>query len=313
MRVGVIGLGIMGSEMATNLMRRGGFDVAVFNRTPSKTEPLAQAGARVMPSIAELARQSEAVVTMVSDDRALTEVMDGADGVLVNVAAGSLVVDSSTVTPGLSRRFAERARERGCDYLDAPVTGSSGAARDAQLFFIVGGAASAFERARPLFDAMGRAARHVGASGAGSTLKLVNNMVSAALTVALAEAELVAESAGVDPGAVREILAEGAAGSPLVRRKIPKMQGREFSPEFALALMHKDVGYFIRLAAEHGRPSPSSSVVAELFRGARMAGWGSADTSALVAYFDGASPAARESSPSDGHAQQQAPAAPIKR
>ena len=179
--VAFIGLGAMGSRMAANL-QAAGHSLRVYNRSREKTKPLADKGAVVCGSPAEAAKGAEFVCSIVSDDVATREVMLGASGVIGAAAPGTIVLDSSTNTPAMAREVAAAAAQRGLAYLDAPVSGSIAQAQGKELVFMVGGDAGAFARAQPLFQAMGRMARHMGASGAGATIKLINNMLSASAT-----------------------------------------------------------------------------------------------------------------------------------
>ncbi len=284
--VAFIGLGAMGAPMAANLLAAG-FALRVFNRNPARTRPLAERGATACASIAEAVRGARFVVSIVSDDDATRAVMLGDAGVVAHAAPGTVIVDSSTNTPALAREVAQAAAARGLACVDAPVSGSVPQARDRELVFMAGGEAAAFEAARPLLDAMGRMAMHVGPSGAGATLKLVNNMLSGTLTAALAEAVSVAQAAGVDPQAAQAILVEGPSGSRLTRTKLPKMLAREFSPQFQLALMEKDLRYFLALAQQVDRPAPLAALVRSQYQAARRAGFGALDTSALAAHVAG--------------------------
>lgn len=283
-RVGVVGLGIMGSGMASSLLRAG-YDVVVYNRTPSKAQPLQAQGARVASTPAELAGLCDAVVTMVSDVPALEAVLLGPQGAFAGARPGTLFIDSSTVTPAASRRMAELAREKGCEYLDAPVTGSKQAAREGQLMFMVGGPQEAFERARPLFEAMGRAAHHVGPNGHGSAVKLINNMISGITMAALAEGVSVARQAGVRPEALMEVLSDSVIASPFLKNKLAKVLQEDFSTHFSLALMQKDLRYFLELAGQHGLFTPTAALVAQLYRAACLAGWGEFDTAAMFGFM----------------------------
>jgi 3-hydroxyisobutyrate dehydrogenase len=224
---------------------------------------------------------------MVADDEATRAVMLGADGAVAAAAPGTTIVDSSTNSPAMVREVAAAAAARGVDHLDAPVSGSVAQARGRELVFMVGGPLAAFERATPLFGAMGRMARRMGDSGAGATIKLVNNMLSGTMNAAIAEAMSVALGAGLDAEAVREVLGEGAAGSRLVKTKIPKMAARDFSPQFQLALMEKDLRYFLALAQQLDRPAPVASLVRAQLQAARRAGFGTQDVSAIFAYVEG--------------------------
>jgi 3-hydroxyisobutyrate dehydrogenase len=192
----------------------------------------------------------------------------------------------------MSREVAQAAAARGLQYLDAPVSGSIAQARGHELVFMVGGDGAALEAAAPVLGAMGRMTKHMGPSGAGATIKLINNMLSGTMSAALAESMAVAEAAGLDPAAILEVLGEGAAGSRLVRTKIPKMLGRDFSPQFQLALMDKDLRYFLSLAQEMDRPAPIASVVRSQYQGARRAELGKLDVAALFLHVTGEKPAA---------------------
>jgi len=287
--VAFIGLGAMGAPMASNL-RDAGFELRVFNRNAARTEALAQKGATVCASPAEAARGAQFVVSMVSDDTATRQVMLGADGVLAGASAGTVIVDSSTNTPAMAREVADAARARGCAYLDAPVSGSIAQARGRELVFMVGGEADAFDQAQPLFSAMGKMARHMGGQGSGATIKLVNNMLSGAMNAAIAEAMSVAEAAGLDPAVAQEVLNEGAAASRLTRTKIDKIRARDFSPQFQLALMEKDLRYFLALAQEVDRPAPITSLVRSQMQAARRADLGGLDVSAIFLHASGERP-----------------------
>lgn len=289
--VAFIGLGAMGAPMASNLLAAG-FTVRAFNRTAERARPLAERGAAVCASIAEAVQGARFVVSIVSDDEATRAVMLGDGGVVASAAPGTLVVDSSTNTPAMAREVARAAADRGLAYLDAPVSGSVSQSRSRELVFMVGGDAAAVESARPLFDAMGRMVVQVGSSGAGATIKLVSNMLSGTMTAALAEAVSIAQAAGVDPDATQAILAEGPVASRLLRAKLPKMLARDFSPQFQLALMEKDLRYFLALAQQADRPAPIASLVRSEYQAARRAGFGGLDTSALVAHIGGEAPAA---------------------
>jgi 3-hydroxyisobutyrate dehydrogenase-like beta-hydroxyacid dehydrogenase len=185
------------------------------------------------------------------------------------------------------REVARAAAARGVAHLDAPVSGSIAQSRGRELVFMVGGPQASFDAAKPLFDAMGRMAKHMGDSGAGATIKLINNMLSGTMSAALAEAMSVSEAAGLDAEATRAILSEGGAGSRLVKTKIPKMAARDFTPQFQLGLMEKDLRYFLGLAQALDRPVPVASLVRTQLQAARRAGLGTQDVSAIFAYTAG--------------------------
>lgn len=278
--VGFIGLGAMGAPMARNL-HAAGFQLRVYNRNRARAAGFAELGIEVFESAADVARDAEYVVSMVADDIATREVMLSSTGALETVAPGTVIVDCSTNTPAMAREAARAAAARGAAYLDAPVSGSITQAAQRELVFMVGGDTAAYEQAQPLFEAMGRMHCRIGECGAGATLKLINNMLSGTVNAALAEAISVAEAAGVDRAAAQQVLAEGAAGSRLFKTKIPKMFTRDFSPHFQLALMEKDLRYFLALAQEVDRPAPIGSMVRSQLQAARRAGLGGLDVSAI--------------------------------
>jgi 3-hydroxyisobutyrate dehydrogenase len=293
--IAFIGLGAMGAEMAQNLAQAG-YALRVYNRSPQRMQPLVAAGASACASPAEAARGAAFVVSMVADDQATRQVMLGSDGVVAAAAPGTVIIDSSTNTPAMAREAAAAAKARGLHYLDAPVSGSIAQARGRELVFMVGGEADGLAMAVPVLEAMGRMHRHLGPAGAGATIKLINNMLSGITSAALAESMAVAEAAGLDHATTLEILGEGAAGSRLVRTKIPKMLGRDFSPQFQLALMEKDLRYFLALAQEMDCPAPIASVVRSQYQGARRADLGRLDVAALFLHVTGAKPPAAKPS-----------------
>lgn len=278
--VAFVGLGAMGSRMAMNL-HAAGHALRVYNRDRLKARPFADKGIRVCESPAEAAEGAEFVCSIVADDGATRDVMLGGQGVLAAAARGTVVIDSSTNTPAMARECAAAAAEEGVHYLDAPVSGSLAQAQGKELVFLVGGDAGAFAKAQPLMGAMGRLARRIGGPGAGATLKLINNMLSASLTAALAEAASAAEAAGLDRDAVVEVLNEGAAGSRLLKTKLPKIFKRDFAPQFQLELMEKDLRYFLALATEIDRPAPIASLVRSQYQAAKRAGAGKLDSCAV--------------------------------
>lgn len=289
--IAFIGLGAMGSRMAANLIK-GGFRLRAWNRNAAKAKALAPLGATPCTTPAEAAQGADAVVTIVADDAATEAVTLGADGTLSGAAPGTLFIDSTTATPGMARKLASACRERGCEFLDAPVSGSLVQAEGRELVFMVGGEQAAFTQGEPVMKAMGRMARLAGPSGAGATIKLLNNMISGTLTAAIAECAVVAEGAGADPAIMMEILFEGAAGCRLMRTKLPKALKRDFAPQFQLQLMAKDLRYFLEMAREVERPAPITALVANQYLAAKRAGLGAADTSAIFCYYSGEKPPA---------------------
>ncbi len=287
--VAFLGLGAMGSRMASNL-HAAGHALRVYNRDAGKAAPFAAKGAAACDSPAAAVRGAEFVVSMVADDVATRALMLGAAGAIGAAAPGTVVIDSSTNTPAMAREAAQAAAARGVHYLDAPVSGSLAQAQGKELVFMVGGDKAAFDRAQPLFAAMGRLSRHMGGPGAGVTIKLINNMLSGSATAAIAEAASVAEAAGADRAAALEILGEGAAGSRLLKTRLPKMFNRDFAPQFQLELMEKDLRYFLQMAQELDRPVPLAALVRSQFQAARRNALGKFDSCAVFLQTIGEKP-----------------------
>lgn len=287
--VAFIGLGAMGSRMAMNL-HAAGHKLRVYNRDKAKTRPFADKGIEVCDSPAAAAKGAEFVCSIVSDDVATREVMMGASGVFSAAATGTIVLDSSTNTPAMSREAAKAAAARGIIYLDAPVSGSLAQAQGKELVILVGGDKAAFDKAQPVLLSMGRMVRRIGDSGAGATLKLLNNMLTATLTAALGEAAQIAEAANLDRDAAMEVLNEGAAGSRAMKTKLPKIFKRDFSPQFQLELMDKDLRYYLALAQEQDRPAPIGSLVRSQYQAARRAQLGKLDACAVFLQAAGEKP-----------------------
>ena len=287
--VAFIGLGAMGSRMAMNL-HAAGHKLRVYNRDRAKTKPFADVGIAVCDSPAAAARGAEFVCSIVSDDVATREVMLGASGVIGAAAPGTIVLDSSTNTPAMAKEVARAAAAKGIAYLDAPVSGSMAQAQAKELVILVGGDKAAFDKALPVLGAMGRMVRRIGDSGAGATLKLINNMLGATLTAAIGEAAMAAEAAGLDREATMEVLNEGAAGSRLMKTKLPKIFKRDFTPQFQLELMEKDLRYYLQLAQDLDRPAPIASLIRSQFQAAKRAQFGKLDSCAVFLQASGERP-----------------------
>ncbi len=288
--VAFLGLGAMGAPMARNLLKAG-FSLRVWNRSTARAQAFAEPGATRCDSIAQAVQGAAFVVSIVADDAATREVMLGELGVMAHAAPGTVVIDSSTNTPALARALAEVGAARGIAYLDAPVSGSVPQATSGELVFMVGGDASALGAAQPLLAAMGKQTIAIGPSGHGATVKLINNMLSAVMNTAVAEAVMIAQAAGLDPEPVKQLLNEGPAGSRLTRTKLPKVFSRDFAPQFQLALMEKDMRYFLALAQELDRPVPLAAFARSQLQAARVAGLGGLDVSAVYYQVSGERPA----------------------
>ncbi len=262
--VGMIGLGLMGKPMAANLVKVG-FSVIVWNRTRARADDLVRAGAKLAGTAREAAAASDVLITIVSDPQALEEVLWGAEGALDGLRRGCTYVDSSTVAPALARRIAAACAERGVEFLDAPVTGGTWGAEKGELVFMVGGKREALERVEPVLGAMGKRWFHLGAHGAGQTVKLAMNMILALQVDALAEALALVTTAGVPAERLIEVMQSSMARSPLLDIKAPMMLKGDFAPSFPLRLMHKDLGLALELANQLGVPLPATAAAREVY------------------------------------------------
>jgi 2-hydroxy-3-oxopropionate reductase len=260
-RIGFIGLGIMGRPMARNLLGAG-LDLVVHSRSRGPVDELVAAGADAASSPAEVAATSDVTITMLPDTTDVEEVLAGDDGVLSAATAGSLVIDMSTIDPGPTRRLAAAFEERDVAMLDAPVSGGERGAIGATLSIMVGGGDAAFERAHPVFEALGGTIVHVGPIGAGQVCKACNQLVVAATIEAVAEALALAERSGVDARRVREALLGGFAGSKILEVHGQRMLDRTFEPGFRARLHAKDARIVLGAAREVGADVPSFEVVA---------------------------------------------------
>jgi len=276
-RVGFAGLGRMGTPMARNLLRAG-FELTVYNRTRERAEPLEREGARVAESPAALGRDADLLVTMVADAAAAEAVILGADGALASLAPGAIVLEMSTIGPHAARRLAAAAAEEGVELLDAPVSGSVAFAETAQLTTIVGGGRAAFERARPVLQAMTKAQLYLGPSGAGAAMKLALNSAVALSNEAIAEALALAESAGIPRADAYDVLRTSVVGSPFVEYKRAAFVAPGDTPvAFTTAQMRKDLTLALEFAEERGARMPATGTVAEVLDLANRSGLGDAD------------------------------------
>jgi 2-hydroxy-3-oxopropionate reductase len=284
-RVGFIGLGLMGRPMARNLLDAG-FDLTVHSRSASPVDELAAEGAARASSPAEVAAATDIVITMLPDTPDVELVLFGPDGVADGVRQGSLAIDMSTVDPIATRGFAERLSERGATMLDAPVSGGEIGAVERTLSIMVGSPDDAFERARPLFEAMGSTIVHVGAAGAGQVAKACNQLVVGSAVEAVAEALVLAAKAGVDPAKVREALLGGFAGSKVLEVHGRRMLEADFAPGFRSELMAKDGRIVVEAAGELGASIPAFRVVNERLQAMLLAQRGDLDCAALVTLLE---------------------------
>jgi 3-hydroxyisobutyrate dehydrogenase len=280
-RVALIGLGLMGSGMARRLLGAG-FPLSVYNRNPERAAPLAAEGAHAAASPREAAARADVVLSMVADDAAARAVWLGEQGALAGVARGRVLVECSTVTVEWIEELARAAAAAGCELLDAPVTGSRTHAASGELSFLVGGPLAALEAARPVLAAMSRAIVHVGATGRGALLKLVNNFLCGVQAASLAEALALIERSGLDRAKALEVLTNGAPGSPLVKTLAARMTARDYTPNFLLKLMAKDLSYALGEGRRHGVSLFTAASALDLYQQAIAGGHGDEDFSVVV-------------------------------
>jgi 3-hydroxyisobutyrate dehydrogenase len=280
--IAFLGLGTMGGGMAGRLLDTG-FDVTVWNRRRDRADALGARGARVADSPRAAASGAELVIGMIADDAASRGVWLGADGAIAGAARGTVLIESSTLSPAWITELASQAASAGCELLDAPVTGSRTHAASGDLLFLVGGSIAALERARPALAAMGsRGTVHLGPTGSGARMKLINNFVCGAQAAALAEAIALIERLGLDPAAAFPVLSDGAPGSPLVKGVGARMLKHDYAVNFALALMHKDLTYAMAEGARAGVPLRTAETARALFSDAIAAKLDDADFAAVV-------------------------------
>jgi len=279
--IAFLGLGLMGSGMAGRLLAHG-FPLTVFNRSPEKAKALAAAGARVAASPRAAAVGAEVVISMLADDTAARASWLGPDGALAAAAAGTVCIECSTVTVGWVRELGEAAAARGCALLDAPVTGSKAHATAGELTFLVGGPAATLEKVRPVLEAMSKAIVPLGPLGSGALLKLINNFVCGAQVAALAEAVAMIERSGLDRTKALEILTNGAPGSPLVKTVAARMTAPDYTPNFLLRLMAKDIDYAMKEGSQLSLELMTAAAALERFQRALSQGLGDKDMAAVV-------------------------------
>lgn len=282
-KVGFVGLGIMGAPMARNLLKAG-HELIVHNRSRAKAEELAAEGATVAGSPAEVAEGSDVIVTMLPGPPEVEAVF----GEMLEVAGeGTLLIDMSTSSPSLARELARTAREKGVGVLDAPVSGGDVGAIEGTLSIMAGGSEEDFDRARPLFEAMGATVMHVGEAGSGQTVKACNQIVVALVIEAVSEALVLGERAGVEPSKILDVLSGGLAGNKIMEVKRDKLLTGDFSPGGKSRFHLKDLGIALAAARESGVPLPVTAVVNEMFGALVSGGRGDQDHSALIALLNG--------------------------
>lgn len=280
-RTAIIGLGAIGFGMATRLLKAG-FPLAVYNRTAERAIPLSASGAQITSLPKEAVNDADVVISIVADDVASRQVWLSADGILGALKPGAIAIECSTLSVAWIRELAGKVTRSGCEFLDAPVTGSKMHAAAGELQFLVGGDAATLERARPVLKVMSRNIVHMGSAGNGAMIKLVNNYLCGVQAASLAEAISLIERSGLDRERSLEVLNNGAPGSPLIKTLSARMTSRSYDVNFLLRLMKKDLEYATREAEAHGLRFNMGTAAANIFDQAQRQGWGEEDFSAVV-------------------------------
>ncbi len=281
MKIGFIGMGIMGSRMAANLQRKG-HELVVHNRTKLKADPLIANGAVWAPTPADVAKKVAVIFTMLARPDSVAETaLLGKNGFLNNLADNSLWIDCSTVNPSFSRLMAYEAKQRKVRFVDAPVGGSKGSAEQGQLLFFVGGDKADVDEVRPFLEAMGKAVYHVGGHGMGSSMKMVNNIMLALAMIAFSEAVVLGESLGISKDMLFNTLLGSPVVAPFLTFKRLKIEDGKFDAEFPLRWMHKDLQLAAETAYETGVALPVANVTKEIYNLAVRKGLGEQDFSAV--------------------------------
>ena len=284
-KIGFIGLGIMGKPMAKNLINAG-YDVTVYDIFPDPIDELVDAGANSASSSAEVASSTDVVITMVQDGPQAKQAILGDGGVADGASEGDLVVDMSSIAPGVSQEIGAGLAEKNINFLDAPVSGGEPFAISGDLAIMVGGDAGDFERAKPLFDILGKSAVLCGAHGAGNVTKLANQIVVGANIHGLAEALVLATAAGVNPQTVFEAIQGGLAGSNVMNAKAPMMISRNFDPGFRIELHYKDINNAMETARALNVPLQVTSNLQQVLTSLVVGGDGRNDHSGILRYVE---------------------------
>ena len=280
-RVGVIGLGIMGSPMARNLLKAG-FPLTVWNRTRAKADALAKDGAKAAATPRDLAREVDVLVVMVTNSPDVEAVLFGKDGAIEGAKAGQLWIDMSTISPEVERRVSERAGAKGVRTLDAPVSGGEVGAIEARLSIMVGGDDAEVRRAMPVFEALGKTIVHVGPHGAGQVVKLANQIAVVLNNLGVSEALVFAAAHGIDLEKTRQVIAGGAGSSWAMHNYAPKILAGDFRAGFMVDLQQKDLRLILEAAFEKHLGLPGAALTHELYNALQRDGGGREGNHALV-------------------------------
>ncbi|HLW98193.1 MAG TPA: NAD(P)-dependent oxidoreductase [Candidatus Acidoferrales bacterium] len=280
-RLALLGLGNMGAGMANRLLSAQ-FPLTVFNRHPERAGSLISAGASVAGSPREAASKADIIISMVADDVASRSVWLGKEGAMSGASSGAVLIECSTLTVSWVRELASAAEKQGCEFLDAPVTGSKSHAANGELLFLVGGPATAVEKVRPVLSVLGRDVVHLGPTGSGAYLKLINNFLCGVQAASFAEALSMMRAGGLNVERAQAVLTNGAPGSPLVKAISARVASNDPTVNFSLRLMAKDLQYALEVAERNGISLQTAAPALEMFQRAIANGFAEKDFSAII-------------------------------
>lgn len=278
MKVGFVGLGLMGLPMAKNLVKAG-FELYVYNRTVSKAKELVEMGAHLVNSPKEVGENAEVIITIVTGPKDVEQVIFGQNGIVKGAHSGSIIVDMSTIGPQKAKQISSRLSKHDIKFVDAPVTGGTTGAKDGTLTIFVGGEEANFKTLLPIFEAMGNNNLYIGATGSGQAIKLVNNLIVGESLIALAEGFLLAEAQGLTRSQVGQFLENVPALSGMMKNRLPKMIASEYSVTFSVANMYKDLDLALKELKDE---LPLLKKSAQLYKKAIKKGWGELDNSSVI-------------------------------
>ena len=285
MKIGFVGLGIMGKPMALNL-KKAGYDLLVYDIVESSVKALTDAGAAAAASAKEVAEKTEIIITMLPNSPHVKEVIAGENGLLDGISAGKIVVDMSSIAPLVSQEMAKLLAEKGASFLDAPVSGGEPKAIDGTLAIMVGGPADTFKKVEEILKVMGGSVTLVGEGGSGNVTKLANQVIVALNIAAVSEAMVLATKAGVDPEAVFNAIKGGLAGSTVLNAKMPLILDGNFKPGFRIELHIKDLMNALDTAHDVGVPLPLTAGVMEIMQTLKVKGHEKDDHGGIVQYYE---------------------------
>jgi 2-hydroxy-3-oxopropionate reductase len=285
MKIGFIGLGIMGKHMSKNLLKAG-YDLVVCDVVQAAVQEAVAAGAKAGATPKDVAEQSDIIITMLPNSPQVKQVVLGEDGVIKGAKKGAVVVDMSSIAPLVSREVAQKLAEKGIEMLDAPVSGGEPKAIDGTISVMVGGKKAVFDKCYPVMKAMAGSVVLTGDIGAGNITKLANQIIVAINIAAVSEAMVLASKAGVEPELVYQAIRGGLAGSTVLDAKAPLMMDRKFNPGFRINLHIKDLNNVLETSHEIGVPLPLTAAVMEMMQALKVDGMGDADHGSLVRYYE---------------------------